>query len=779
MYSKVWGPAAAIIGLLAGFAPKANAQTASAAANTGADSVLTEVVVTARRTQELAQDVPQSVLGISAVTLQSQEVQTFNDLQYVAPGLNLIGGFTGGYINPSIRGQYQSTNASGTQPGVSTYFAEIYAPTQPAQLYDLVDVEVLKGPQGTLFGRNSTGGAVLIQPARPDTGIITGYVKQEFGNLHYYDTEGAINIPIISGKLAIRVAADKEARNGYTHDLFNGTTLDGNTFAGSRVSILFTPTDNIENYTVYTESHYHTEPSNFIYANACADTPTAPACFYNSPFISSQFGGRTLDGAFAQQAAVGNRNQYTDAASRDDQDNVLLANTTTYTMGDFKLRNIFGYVRSRIWTNFDEDGTDLPILADLPGIPAGKNYLNEKQYSDEAQILGDVLNHKLTFVGGYYYFRSYSPTGAEGFGYTQFQGVSPETPAVTTTNQSILSNAVYAHASYEFGDVSPQLDGLSLTAGYRYTWDKLDSSSSNYAYLQPENIALCTLFATQAPYDPATCRTFQDARFRDPSYDISLQYKLNANAMVYLATRRGYRAGGFNANSTQPEFSAFHPEHITDYEIGLKSEFSYNGISGRFNIDAYTGKYSDIQRSIPTFQNGISASYTENAAGARINGIELETAIIPVKGLTISLNYALTDAHYTTFIYNGVSLAGGPLALTPRNVGSVTGTYKFPLPDELGAVSISGTYFAQSQYSLSDLTPQIETQGVAAGYSKVDARLEWADIYRTALTVALWGKNLTDRSYVTGGTAAATALGYDWVQWSVPRTYGVSAMYKF
>jgi len=158
--------------------------------------------------------------------------KNFNDLQYVAPGLSLTSGYTGGLLNPSIRGQYQSTNAAGTQPGVSTYFAEIYAPTQPAQLYDLADVEVLKGPQGTLFGRNSTGGAVLIGPERPSTESINGYVKQEFGNLRYFDTEGAINIPVISGKLAIRVAADKESRDGYTDNFYNGTTLDGNNFAG-------------------------------------------------------------------------------------------------------------------------------------------------------------------------------------------------------------------------------------------------------------------------------------------------------------------------------------------------------------------------------------------------------------------------------------------------------------------------------------------------------------------------------------------------------------------
>jgi iron complex outermembrane receptor protein len=293
MYFKFWqGVAPLGAFLVIGMMPSANAETAAAPADTGATG-LTEIVVTARRTRERAQDVPQSVIGIGAATLQNLTVQNFNDLQYVAPGLNLVGGYTGGYINPSIRGQYQSTNAQGTQPGVATYFAEVYAPTQPAQLYDLADIQVLKGPQGTLFGRNSTGGAVLIGPERPNTSSLSGYVKGELGNLKYGDIEGAVNIPVIDGKLAIRVAGDHESRDGYTRNLYNGTTLDGSNFTGSRVSILFTPIDGVENYTVYTASHYHTEPSNVLYAVLCGRIPTAPACFYNSPFISPQFGGLT------------------------------------------------------------------------------------------------------------------------------------------------------------------------------------------------------------------------------------------------------------------------------------------------------------------------------------------------------------------------------------------------------------------------------------------------------------------------------------------------------
>jgi iron complex outermembrane receptor protein len=217
-------------------------------------ATLDEVIVTARRRDESLQQVPISITAIDQEALQRQGVSTLTDLQQLVPSAYVTGyshGSTQQFF--SIRGQSESGlntgGGAGGGPAVVGYFSEVPVPMSgPGLYYDLQSVDVLKGPQGTLFGRNTTGGAVLFEPQRPDLEKVTGYGQLLAGNYDRAQSEAAINLPVIDGKLAIRIAGQMESREGYTRDVNTGVDYDNRHFQAARIGILFQPNDAVEDY---------------------------------------------------------------------------------------------------------------------------------------------------------------------------------------------------------------------------------------------------------------------------------------------------------------------------------------------------------------------------------------------------------------------------------------------------------------------------------------------------------------------------------------------------
>jgi iron complex outermembrane recepter protein len=226
----------------------AAAQTASDQPAAGSQAGLEEIVVTARRKDEKLQTVPLSVMAITGKELEARQISTGQDLELLAPSLNVSSGNSRDVDRFSIGGQ--GTTLFG-DPGVIAYFAEVPLASNgagPGFYFDLANVQVLNGPQGTLFGRNTTGGAILFEPQHP-TDKFEGW--GDFGDLANVELKGAINVPIVDGKLTIRVAFDRHTQDGYTKDVSTGKDLDNTDYWAERVGVTFRPTDDIENYLVY------------------------------------------------------------------------------------------------------------------------------------------------------------------------------------------------------------------------------------------------------------------------------------------------------------------------------------------------------------------------------------------------------------------------------------------------------------------------------------------------------------------------------------------------
>jgi iron complex outermembrane receptor protein len=340
---------------------------------------LEEVIVTARRRDESLQQVPIAITAIDRDTLERQGVNTLTDLQQLVPSA-YVTGYAHGSSQQffSIRGQSESGlntgGGAGGGPAVVGYFSEVPVPMSgPGLYYDLQSVEVLKGPQGTLFGRNTTGGAVLFEPHRPDLGKVEGYGQLLGGNYNRAREEGAINIPVIDGKLAIRIAGQMESREGYTKDVNTGVQYDNRHFQASRIGVLFRPNDIVEDYFIgnYVGVKEHGPGAELIAANPV--TAADGAAILN--FLAAQQGrgvrATALDTPELDQGIFFN----------------LINKTSIYLSDDIKLRNIVSFSGQRIRRDDDEDGTTLVLLDSLGPAP-GTWQVDTTTKTEELQLQG-------------------------------------------------------------------------------------------------------------------------------------------------------------------------------------------------------------------------------------------------------------------------------------------------------------------------------------------------------------------------------------------------------
>jgi iron complex outermembrane receptor protein len=388
---------------------------------------LSEVIVTARRRGENLEKVPVSISALDSESLGKRTIQTEQDLQIAVPGLIVRPTEESNNLSFSIRGQGVDAQ-SGSRPGVLPYINDIQVNTSTASsFFDLASVQVLKGPQGTLFGRNATGGAVLYTTAKP-TNDLSGYATIRGGNLGQAEFQGAISIPIVQDKVLLRVAGDAQDRHGYVNNLYNGTRLGDIETRAIRATLLVRPIDKLENTTVF---HYEVDNGTNIgpeiySAYACGSSngsiPLASAtnCLF-SPALDTLVGVPGLWNAYLathpkvpaggivayldQQRAQGPYQVQFDNATSHRSHNYYLANTTTYEINsDLQFKNILGLTNASARDNTDLDGTPYGLLEvrDANRNPSA-SLNNTRQFSEEFQLLGKALDQHLNYIVGVYY----------------------------------------------------------------------------------------------------------------------------------------------------------------------------------------------------------------------------------------------------------------------------------------------------------------------------------------------------------------------------------------
>jgi iron complex outermembrane recepter protein len=758
------------------------AQEADPDADTGEavseEKRMEEVVVTARRRDENLSRVPIAVTAISGEALLERSIRTDSDLQLSAPGLTIRQTQGNNSLTYSIRGQTADT-FSGSPSAVVTYLNDVPLTISGAStFFDPQSVQVLKGPQGTLFGRNATGGAVLFTTAKPTTET-EALIRSRVGNLELREIDGAFN--------AIK-------REGYIRNLFDGSNLGETDRQSGRLSMTVTPGAGIENTTVFQFSE--TDGTNTgasytysVYLDRCKspENPgglTCAAGFLFGPTLDLVFGDGSWDSYLAEhpnayapglvayvdeQRRLGPYVTNHPGGARHQGRDWLLSNTTTFELtGDLQLKNIFG--ASHADTDSEQPQLGAPFITILTAnLATGRsgNELEVDSFSDELQLHGAALGGRLSYIAGFYVQRQRSDTL---WPQTYFE-LHPVLEPATATNNFRIENetdAVYTQGTYDLGAL---IDGLRVTAGLRYTWERVSI----------EQLREADAFGAAS----------QSETFHDPSWELGLEYDATESLFTYLKTRGSFRSGGFNGSAPPVTATAteggnlFESEHVKDVEAGLKYRGELLGRPASLNLAVYQQWITDVQRvefPDPDGDGPIqSIAVTANVPEAEVRGIEAEATLMPLDWLQIGALGAYTDAEFSDGDINlfGTPYRYGPFGDTPELSGVFYTQVDMPAPGAAGALSLRAEVYGQTEQYFSNAADTIAPGTRLPGYALVNARLALSEIRGSGFSAALFSRNLLDKAYFAGGMTLAAALGHNAAAVGEPRTYGLEVSYRF
>lgn len=678
-------------------------------------AVVSDIVVTAQRREESLQKVPLTVQAFSSENLAATGIQTTADLPAVTPGLVLARGI--GLSSPFLRGVGSSSNGPGVENSVATYVDGIYLGSKSAALSQLIDVErveVLKGPQGTLFGRNATGG--LIQIVTRDPAVDPG-LRLTLDASNY---ETAVVSSYVNGGIADGLSAGLSLTNRY-----QGAGWGRNVVTGRDV--------NVTNF-FSTRGKVKYEASEDLTFTVAGDYT-----FYESDVGAAT---RVLEGARAVNGYVYEGPRYGVA---DDVDQFLRSRiggvslTATHDGHSSTLTSITAYREARYRVALDSDVTPARNLR-------FDSTVNERQFSQELQLSGGSRTGLQYSLGGYLFI-------ADGRSVNGLSGAlfPTLTSSQTIGEQRTRSGAAYVQATYALAE------STRLTAGLRYTVEKRELLGFNRRIALDGSTAI-----------PFVVPRGTETTFRRPTWRIALDHDLAPDVLGYMSYNRGFRSGGFNPGLlTNPPVK---PEILDAYEVGLKSSLLDQRL--RLNVSGFYYSFSDIQLS----QFALGIQTIRNAAKAELYGLDLDFEVVPITRLRFSGGLEYLQGTYRSFpgAAFAVPLPGGGNQLiigdasgkdvirTPRLTGNVALNYTVPVgPSELvfnvnyayndGFFTEPDNLLRQRAYSL--INGQI-------GLEMEDGRQR----------VVLWARNLTNRYYTTILTAASVASISSPGE---PRTFGV------
>jgi iron complex outermembrane receptor protein len=788
-------------------AAAAPAGSAAPETESGSSSGLEEIVVTARRREENAQTVPVTISAFSAQALANAGVQSTNDLQMLVPGIILNGAGSDANTTYTIRGQGKAVIGPGL-PSVISYFDEVPLNTWGSVLptFDVSNAQVLKGPQGTLFGRNTTGGAVLVYSTLPSF-TLNGYLQAEFGNFDDRNFQGAINLPLIQDKLAIRLAGDIERRNGYTTNLLSGQkddNIDSNAF---RVSVLFRPLDWLSDSLVYD-----------YYKGSGRTSLTALRPVLNPALLPSVAAAQP-NGPYTFDSIVPSVNS-----------NKIwgITNTSKAEFDSFSIKNIFGYRSTDIYDSDGDTGlgsVPLPLTVPALGLTAGTPGVLidtvtahvDRQFSDEIQFSGSAFGKALTWlVGGFYLydepngpdylvedvFRPTTPSATTSFIVGNFLGGIWPLGSVADNLYTDRSKALFGNLSYNLSNLFSPLTGVTLNAGYRYTWDTegvcansrpgVDLATGQSVVPPYQTLAECRadqggfVNSPANPYGPSFSQAESSSA---PTYTLGVDYQLNDDVFLYFTTRRGYRTGGLNSPSfvgtVLAPFQGFSPQTVTDYEAGAHTNWSIGDVKGRFNIAVFSGKYKNLQLQA----NGITAgllpgltaenaptntAVTFNGGSATISGLDISGAIAPISDLVINYGASYLNPKYDSLNVPptlSAFFSSGPFSGAPRWSYSADGRYHLPLPSAIGSFYLGAEYYHVSRI--------FEGFAPFPAYSLTNLTLQWANIADTNLDATLFANNVSNTQYIHNALLSSASFGVYSGDYGPPRMYGIRLRYAF
>ena len=791
---------------------------------------LQDIIVTARRAEERLQDVPISITVLNQDDIAKRNIYNAGDLGEYVPSLSSNANFGPEKSSFAIRG---FTQEGKTSPSVAVYFADVVAPRAnggttsgngagPGSLFDLQNIQVLKGPQGTLFGRNTTGGAILLVPAKP-TSSFEGSLEGSAGDYHMHRFQGMLNAPL-SDAWRVRGAFDFNQRDGYLINTSGiGPSRFGNTnYVAGRLSIVGDLAPNLENYTIgsYSRSHNNGVVPNVLACNT-GNIPNVPP-----PSGLSAVLAPLACNQIAQQQASGvgfYDVQSTDTHPYENVDQWQVINTTTWKANDaLTVKNIISYAQYREAASFSLWGTNLqiPVSATFsvpiptiqldPG-PSGYNTA-QSTFTEELQFRGSLIDDHLTWQAGVYLEVS-EPLGYSSGAASIFLDCT-NAIALQCTNplgfgsislydikDTFNDKGLYTQADYKL------TEKLTFTGGFRYTIDKMDDDDRNVNVNFPtpgtgvftcQNILSFNDGTLNNPIpvvvngaNSAQCDLETRIKSSKPTWLTDFDYKLTPDAMVYAKYARGYRQGGINPNNLG--FSSWGPEKVDTYETGAKTSFG-GVVPGYFNTAAFYNNFSNQQLSVntviaPAYQAAVPPSQLiVNAGKSRIWGIEVDAAIKPFVGLTLDVAYAYLNTKLESFtspalpVYYSALIpaaqVGGPLSLSPKNRVTVTGTYTLPLDSSIGKVSVGATFtHTDANRALSPIASPLLYELPAS--NQVNLNADWNSVFGKTFDLSFFMTNVTNEQHILFPDGSWNTYGAEGGHPNLPRMFGGRVRYHF
>ena len=785
------------------------------------------IVVTARRVEERLQDVPISITVVNQEQITQRNIVNAADLSIYTPSLSTNAKYGPEKASFAIRGFVQDPT---TAPSVGVYFADVVAPRGAGSttsgggvgignLFDLQNVQVLKGPQGTLFGRNTTGGAVLLVPRKP-SGDLEGYIEGSLGNYDMRRVQGVLNVPL-SDTFKVRMGVDRMKRDGYlkNHSGLGPDALGDTDFVSARLSVVADITPNLENYTI---ASYSLSDNHGIALRAVG-------CNRESEGAVARLGCAQID----RQNMRGDGWWDVESSEADPKlrmETWQVINTTTWTASDnLTIKNILSYgeftetTRSSFYGDnlLDNTGTRTLQLIRLAN-NAGYHNSSQSTFTEELQLQGSSADGRLDWQAGGYYEES-NPLGFSSqlasnslncLGpLNDLQcGASSSTQIGDTliyqTNISrqfqktwFRSKGVYAQGTYDL------TDQLSLTGGLRYTWDshKHYFAQTGIAFPTENNpVFYCSntyrlrnadgsapIFINQN--DPSPCFVTYEAKSKKPTWVLDLQYKPINDIMLYAKWARGYRAGGVSAGFIG--YESWEPEKVDTYELGAKTTFRNSFAHGYFNVAGFYNDFRDQQivASLRRATTGplLGGQAIVNVGKSRIWGIEVDSSATLFDSLRLDVGYTylntkvkeiqvptVPDDLQTIWAQIIPSAAeGSQLALSPKHKLTASATYTLPLDESIGRISFGATWVHTSSQVQSLAT--LPEFGIFAPTDLVNLNATWADVLGAPVDVSAFVTNLTKAEFPLGTSTSYPSHGYEAQVVNEPRMWGFRLKYRF
>lgn len=738
--------------------PAAQANDAPDETDPGAEQKnLSDIVVTARRKEERLQDTPIAVSAVSGEDIEQRSMRTLQDLTTSTPSLNLIpanNSQTNYYF--ALRGFAVPDVSLTLEPSVAVYQDGVSLPhglgADAADFLDIQRVEVLKGPQGTLFGRSTTGGAVSFFTNTP-TRELGGMVSARIGNYEDWSLSGVLNAPV-SDSIAVRIAGLYRTTDGYGVNVATGARLGATERGLVRATASWEPSDKVSIILRgdYARARTSMGATRLTYINpvgaAAANVATATGTSL-ADAVASMWNSRPED------FQDGNYNL---APAGTDRSYGLSLTAKLEINDNLSLQWISAFRGLNQVRSVDIDGTPYEILEFPDQIIRAKQYSQEIQINNESGRLSGVSGIFLAFEDGYSILNQ-----------TALTSINPEALSIYENNVDNTSYAIFTQQTYAI------LDNLNLTGGVRYSIDERGVRSRNRTNL--------SCLALGQPLGVGNCSRSLSARFKQFSYTINLDYHVTPDVMLYAKTDRGYRTGGFpqtGGSALTPASATFswgpvRPEIVHNYELGIKGDWFDRRL--RVNVGYYYSKYTDLQRNItgvvPGTQNLIAR--LTNAGKATIQGVEAEAEAKPFPGFELRATAAWADGKYGADVVPPTGVPFVAFAGLPEWTYSLSGAYE--QPTSVGTVRAQLDYFWMDSFyasgpstAVSVDAARIAARGLLNGRISVSIDGGW--------DVAAFSRNLTNKKYYSFITDT-TPVGFISAVVGPPRTFGMEIKKRF